>query len=71
MILLIIVLATAALALLAVLRERTLRQTRAVPPGLQSDVTLPYKAEWTLYHNPFSLCSKKNTSVHGRVRRPL
>ncbi|RZO71792.1 MAG: glutathione S-transferase family protein [OM182 bacterium] len=59
MILLIIVLATAALALLAVLRERTLRQTRAVPPGLQSDVTLPYNAEWTLYHNPFSLCSKK------------
>ena len=47
------------LAIVLMLRERSMRQTRVVPPGLQSDISLPFEAEWTLYHNPFSLCSKK------------
>ena len=46
--------------LLAVyLRERALRKTQAMPAGLQTHISLPHQAEWTLYHNPFSLCSKK------------
>lgn len=27
--------------------------------GLQLDITLPHRDEWELYHNSFSLCSKK------------
>jgi glutathione S-transferase len=41
------------------LRERKLRQTRVMQPGIQPQICLPYADEWTLYHNPFSLCSKK------------
>ncbi len=40
-------------------RERRLRRTYAVPGGLHPDVTLPHAAEFELYHNAFSLCSKK------------
>ena len=47
------------LGLTLFLRERALRQTRPMPPGLQADISLPFTAQWTLYHNPFSLCSKK------------
>ena len=47
------------LAMILMLRERSMRRTRLVPPGLQSDISLPFEAEWTLYHNPFSLCSKQ------------
>ena len=46
-------------AMVLILRERSMRKTRVVPPGLQSDIRLPFESEWTLYHNPFSLCSKK------------
>ena len=47
------------LGLMLFLRERALRQTHEVPQGLQVQISLPHKAQWTLYHNPFSLCSKK------------
>ncbi len=39
--------------------ERKQRKTRAVPAGIQAHITLPHSQEWTLYHNAFSLCSKK------------
>ena len=39
--------------------ERSQRRTHPVPPGLQTDVSLPYEDEWELYHNALSLCSKK------------
>jgi len=40
-------------------RERGLRRTHAVSPGVQKDVVLPHSEEFELYHNAFSLCSKK------------
>jgi glutathione S-transferase len=39
--------------------ERSHRRTYPVPPGLQTDVTLPHEAEFELYHNALSLCSMK------------
>jgi len=39
--------------------ERSHRKTHAVPAGLQPDVDLPHTAEFELYHNALSLCSKK------------
>lgn len=39
--------------------ERSQRRTRPMPAGLQLDISLPYEQEWELYHNDFSLCSKK------------
>jgi glutathione S-transferase len=39
--------------------ERARRATRAMPGGLDSAITLPHRETWELYHNPFSLCSKK------------
>ena len=53
------------LGLMLFLRERALRQTHEVPQGLQVQISLPHKAQWTLYHNPFSLCSKK---VRGSIK---
>ena len=47
------------LGLVFFLRERALRHTHKVPQGLQMQINLPHTAQWTLYHNPFSLCSKK------------
>lgn len=41
------------------LRERLRRRTHAVSEGLQADVSLPHQVTWELYHNEFSLCSKK------------
>jgi len=53
----------ALLALLAAaawyLSERARRQTRPMTGGLHRDVTLAHIREWELYHNGFSLCSKK------------
>lgn len=49
----------AAILALWLLIERGKRQTRAMPPGLHPDIVLPHTAQWTLYHNAFSLCSKK------------
>lgn len=40
-------------------RERSLRRTHAMRGGLHADITLPHEAEFELYHNDFSLCSKK------------
>jgi glutathione S-transferase len=40
-------------------RERSLRRTHPMPGGLHPDITLPHTAEFELYHNDFSLCSKK------------
>ena len=39
--------------------ERSRRRTGPVEAGLNEDITLPHHREWTLYHNDFSLCSKK------------
>jgi len=40
-------------------RERGLRRTHPMRGGLHADITLPHSAEFELYHNDFSLCSKK------------
>lgn len=40
-------------------RERGHRRTHAMAGGLHADRTLPHDAEFELYHNDFSLCSKK------------
>ncbi|HJO23915.1 MAG: glutathione S-transferase family protein [Myxococcota bacterium] len=39
--------------------ERSHRKTQTMAGGLHEDITLPHTAEWELYHNSFSLCSKK------------
>ncbi len=39
--------------------ERSHRKTHAMPPGLQPDIDIPHTAEFELYHNALSLCSKK------------
>ena len=39
--------------------ERGLRRTHAMSGGLHAEITLPHTAEFELYHNDFSLCSKK------------
>ena len=39
--------------------QKLLRRTHAVPPGLAETVSVPHRQEWELYHNDFSLCSKK------------
>ncbi len=39
--------------------ERRRRRTHAVSGGLHPEITLPHEAEFELYHNALSLCSKK------------
>ena len=39
--------------------ERSHRRTRAMSGGLHSEIALPHEAEFELYHNALSLCSKK------------
>jgi len=39
--------------------ERNRRRTHAVSGGLHPEITLPHEAEFELYHNALSLCSKK------------
>lgn len=39
--------------------ERGRRRTRPMAGGIHLDVTIPHIREWELYHNGFSLCSKK------------
>ncbi|TFH23327.1 MAG: glutathione S-transferase family protein [Myxococcales bacterium] len=39
--------------------ERGHRRTQAMTGGLRADITLPHEQEFELYHNAFSLCSKK------------
>ncbi len=50
--------------------EKSQRKTHAVPPGLQTDVTLPYEDEWELYHNALSLCSKKSRLCMSELGLP-
>jgi len=40
-------------------REKSLRRTHPMPGGLADSITLPHDAEFELWHNAFSLCSKK------------
>ena len=39
--------------------ERFRRTTHAMAGGLHEDISLPHERTWELYHNDFSLCSKK------------
>jgi glutathione S-transferase len=39
--------------------ERRRRATRPMAGGLHIDIVLPHEAEWELYHNTISLCSRK------------
>lgn len=41
------------------LRERALRRTHPMSGGVHLEITLPHAAPFELYHNAFSLCSKK------------
>jgi len=41
------------------LRERRRRRTRAMTGGVHREITLPHERAFELYHNAFSLCSKK------------
>ncbi|MCY3795051.1 MAG: glutathione S-transferase family protein [Gammaproteobacteria bacterium] len=54
-------LATIALGMLGLmlLVERFRRTTHAMAGGLHEDISLPHEQAWELYHNDFSLCSKK------------
>ena len=46
-------------------RERSFRRTHPMAGGLHAEITLPHTAEFELYHNDFSLCSKKiRPSLH-------
>ena len=54
-----IVLIVLALPLSWWLWERSHRRTGPAPPGLQEQIDLPFEQEFELYHNAFSLCSKK------------
>jgi glutathione S-transferase len=40
-------------------RERSLRRTHPMSGGLHPERSVPHAAEFELYHNDFSLCSKK------------
>lgn len=39
--------------------ERSRRRTHPVSGGLHPEILLPHEQEWELWHNEFSLCSKK------------
>lgn len=39
--------------------ERRQRKTRPMRGGIHTNIQLPHEQEWELYHNAFSLCSKK------------
>ncbi|MFM8409893.1 MAG: hypothetical protein ACKOCT_06410, partial [Alphaproteobacteria bacterium] len=39
--------------------ERSHRRTHSISGGLHPEITLPHEQEWELWHNEFSLCSKK------------
>ena len=49
----------ALLAFVAWFLENRKRRTHSVEPGFQPTIDLPYEQEFELYHNAFSLCSKK------------
>ncbi|NKB99269.1 MAG: hypothetical protein GKR90_12355 [Pseudomonadales bacterium] len=39
--------------------EKMQRKTHPMPGGFRADLTIDHTEEWELYHNDFSLCSKK------------
>ena len=39
--------------------EKGHRKTSSMSGGIHKDITLEHEYEWELYHNNFSLCSKK------------
>lgn len=43
----------------AYLYEARLRKTQGMRGGIHTEISLPYESEFELYHNDFSLCSKK------------
>ena len=54
-----LVLAVLAIALAWFVIEKQKRRTHPMPGGIDSSRPLPHTAEWELYHNSLSLCSKK------------
>lgn len=40
-------------------REKSQRKTHPMPGGIDNDRFIEHQQEWVLYHNEFSLCSKK------------
>jgi glutathione S-transferase len=55
----ILLIAALGAGLLAYVIERLRRRTRSMEGGLHEEISLPHEQEWELYHNGFSLCSKK------------
>jgi len=54
-----VILLTALTACAWFLYEKRRRRTHAMPGGIHRDITLDHREEFELYHNDFSLCSKK------------
>ena len=50
--------------------EKSHRKTHKVPPGINRAVCLPYKEEFELYHNAFSLCSMKTRVCLAELQIP-
>jgi hypothetical protein len=50
--------------------ERSHRRRHPVPPGLQTDVEIPWEQEFELYHNALSLCSMKTRVCLAELRIP-
>lgn len=51
-------------------RERRLRGTHAMAGGPHDEISLPFTSEFELYHNDFSLCSKKIRMCLAELRIP-
>jgi glutathione S-transferase len=51
-------------------RERGMRCTHAMRGGLHEERTIPHRTEFELYHNDFSLCSKKIRMCLAELRIP-
>ncbi len=51
-------------------RERGLRRTHPMSGGLHPERSVPHTAEFELYHNDFSLCSKKIRVCRAELRIP-
>jgi glutathione S-transferase len=52
------------------LRERGLRRTHPMTGGVHPEISLPHTAEFELYHNAFSLCSKKIRMCLAELKLP-
>lgn len=51
--------------------ERNHRKTRPMAGGAHRDIELPHTQEWELYHNNFSLCSKKTRVCLSELAIPF